>query len=161
MDPQAVLESLKSLCRDIDAGRALRRISLQRLVVPLAIPAAMGLAAAPIGCGSHTEVEETNCTDDIDNDGDGDIDCADEDCRNGPDCAIPPYGIPWEDDCGDGLDNDDDGYVDCFDTDCAEVCPEICDDGIDNDADGMVDCEDTDCAGSPMCDALLYGAPFG
>jgi parallel beta-helix repeat protein len=63
------------------------------------------------------------CDDGIDNDGDGDIDCADNDCTNDPAC-------------GGG---------------CVPV-PEICDDGIDNDCDGKADCADKkDCKNFPGC----------
>jgi hypothetical protein len=63
------------------------------------------------------------CDDGIDNDGDGDIDCADADCSGDPAC-------------GGGCD----------------PSPEICDDDIDNDCDGKVDCADKkDCKNFPGC----------
>jgi hypothetical protein len=83
------------------------------------------------------------CDNFIDDDGDGDIDCADSDCA----CT--------ESICNDSIDNDSDGDIDCADTDCAgdPVClPEtICDDTIDNDSDGDTDCDDSDCTGDPAC----------
>jgi len=79
--------------------------------------------------------------DDIDNDGDGRIDCADSDCQNLMGClgcytgsasfpcpaGTTPITIPavggttycWETDCFDGIDNDCDGMTDCDD---ASVC---------------------------------------
>ena len=82
------------------------------------------------------------CTDLIDNDQDGLIDCQDDDCDGS--CAEI---------CDDGRDNDADGSIDCQDLDCFGQCPEDCTDGLDNDADGFVDCVDPDCA-DPSCDEL-------
>ena len=57
---------------------------------------------------------ETNCTDGLDNDGDGKIDCADSDCAANPACVTGTK----ETSCKDGLDNDSDGKTDCSDSDC-------------------------------------------
>jgi len=76
-----------------------------------------------------------NCSDGIDNDFDGDIDCEDQDCLSDPACGIGPtnlYGVPFED----------------------------CSDGWDNDFDGRTDCDDDDCAGDMSCGGSRYGAPF-
>lgn len=55
-------------------------------------------------------VSETNCTNGIDDDGDGFADCCDKECA----------GTKWciETDCGDAVDNDCDLLVDCFDDEC-------------------------------------------
>ena len=53
---------------------------------------------------------ETDCSDNIDNDGDGDIDCNDIDCLGEPSCP--------EVDCTDGIDNDADAQTDCNDPAC-------------------------------------------
>ncbi len=90
---------------------------------------------------------ETNCTDGIDEDEDGQTDCRDTDCATTAACPQP-------EDCNDGKDNDKDGSVDCKDTDCtsdASCDREICSDGIDNDGDQAVDCLDPDCSGLPLC----------
>jgi hypothetical protein len=50
---------------------------------------------------------EGNCADGIDNDGDGKVDCKDEDC---PSC--PPPACPPGKECCDGKDNDGDGQID-------------------------------------------------
>ena len=61
--------------------------------------------------GNEVECEgpatgEQDCYDGKDGDGDGKVDCDDEDC-----------GCP-EKECDDGTDNDHDGKVDCDDADC-------------------------------------------
>ena len=58
---------------------------------------------------------ETSCTDKIDDDYDGTIDCADSDCKNDPTCAIKENtGIL----CSNKADDDGDGKTDCNDADC-------------------------------------------
>ena len=91
-----------------------------------------------------TPTTESNCSDGNDDDNDGLVDCADDDCAEDVSCIEV---------CDDEIDNDDDGDVDCEDDDCfgEEVCIEVCDDEIDNDADGRTDCEDFDCAEEPRC----------
>ncbi|MGC1134598.1 MAG: hypothetical protein WA941_17350, partial [Nitrososphaeraceae archaeon] len=79
------------------------------------------------------------CDDNMDNDGDGLIDAADEfDCLGNM-----PHVLEI---CDDGIDNDGDGVVDANDDeDCIGNMPvpnEICNDGIDNDLDGKIDGED-------------------
>jgi hypothetical protein len=51
--------------------------------------------------------KETNCADGIDNDGDGKVDCNDEDCP-----ACKPKPCPPGVECCDGKDNDGDGKID-------------------------------------------------
>lgn len=93
-----------------------------------------------------------NCSDGLDNDLDGAIDCADSDCAGDVACTGPVPEV-----CDDLIDNDFDGKVDCADTDCAAAAncqlppSEICTDGIDNDGDGWADCADSDCAGIGTC----------
>ena len=91
------------------------------------------------------------CNDGIDNDGDGLVDCMDEDCK-----ALVPCLENTLIACNDLYDNDGDGLVDCFDSDCWEFIrcferEEDCKDGIDNDGDGLIDCEDDSCFGSAEC----------
>jgi hypothetical protein len=88
------------------------------------------------------------CDNGIDDDGDGQIDCADPKCFGKPGCTR-------ETDCGDGRDDDGDGTADCADTDCLGQSPctteTVCDDSVDNDNDGLIDCADPDCFGEPGC----------
>ncbi len=72
------------------------------------------------GCSATCDTEVENiCDDEIDNDGDGPIDCDDSDCAESPDCV--------ETICDDGIDNDGDGPIDCADSDCATdpVCTNL------------------------------------
>lgn len=98
---------------------------------------------------------ETNCSDQIDNDGDGLTDCEDLDCSSDVACQPePPTAIEI---CDDQIDNDNDSLTDCDDPDCANdvSCQapviEICDDQIDNDSDGLIDCDDPDCTNDDAC----------
>ena len=90
---------------------------------------------------------EYNCYDNIDNDYDLLIDCADSDCSGNSYCSET---------CTNSVDDDNDGYIDCADTECdGETGPggitcnsgteDTCNDGNDNDGDGNTDCADTDC----------------
>lgn len=121
------------------------------------------------------------CTNGVDDDGDGLVDCEDPDCANDVACTstvvVPPVdsGSPPEDSgtpptdsgtpeqCTNGVDDDDDGLVDCADPDCAqhEACQsppdsgpppaEQCTNGLDDDGDGLVDCADPDCSQLEVC----------
>ncbi|MEM7260978.1 MAG: PKD domain-containing protein [Planctomycetota bacterium] len=87
------------------------------------------------------------CDNGVDDDGDGDTDCADSECVGEAACLEAGN-------CGDGIDNDLDGLTDCDDDDCDSdgLCTELdCDDGVDNDGDGFTDCDDVDCDASPAC----------
>jgi lysophospholipase L1-like esterase len=107
----------------------------------------------------QVSVQETNCTDGLDNDGDGLIDCLDSDCNGVSGCE---FGS--EITCDDAIDNDEDGLTDCDDPDCnsAPSCiPEtVCDDGIDNDGDGFTDCDDPDCIGLAGCGSTIFSTGF-
>jgi len=137
--------------------------------------------------GSCGGIDETgllgleNCTNGVDDNGDGVADCADPQCLghayciayqefacdNGadddgdgltdcddPDCQQAPRCHPESElACADGVDNDSDGLTDCDDPDCqqTDACREICDDGVDNNGNGQVDCADEQCWSSPLC----------
>ena len=73
--------------------------------------------------------ENTNaaCSDGVDNDRDGYVDCNDFSCSRNPALTVCPSdgGVPTPSPentnatCRDGVDNDRDGYVDCNDFDCS------------------------------------------
>lgn len=125
---------------------------------------------------------EIYCDDGMDQDEDGDADCADDDCddaicdamwnrcRDGTcnGCRMAAS----ETACGDGADEDCDGMRDCVDPECdgmacgpdvvcaGGACPcasgfteWLCGDATDDDCDGMIDCLDPDCAMARCSDA--------
>ncbi len=97
-----------------------------------------------------------SCTDRIDNDGDGQPDCADSGCRS---IAELCCGAEFNDaTCSNGLDDDGNGFADCNDFTCRQspfvtVCDvELdCANRRDDDGDRRIDCDDTDCGASPAC----------
>jgi len=136
------------------------------------------------GCGDIHQsglVGLEDCINGVDDNGDGDVDCADVQCTghaaclefqeyacdNGvdddgdgqqdcddPDCQVSQACNPDQElACHDGVDNDGDGKTDCRDPDCqgSDACWESCDDGEDNDQDGLVDCADPDCEADALC----------
>ncbi len=96
-------------------------------------------------CASVEPCKETNCSNSLDGDGDGLADCQDPDCTDSPSC--PEL-------CDNGLDDDADGAVDCADSECTPIEPcieTVCDDGLDGDNDTLIDCQDPNCTNSPLC----------
>ena len=96
------------------------------------------------------EDTETTCSDGIDNDGDRDIDCDDDDCAQLAFCIFQENNMA---NCHDEEDNDEDGLIDCEDPNCNVFCldkledtADRCNDGIDNDDDDKTDCDDPDCS---------------
>lgn len=97
-------------------------------------------------CRGREPCLEVVCDDERDLDFDGLVDCEDDDCRDAEVCQ--------EEDCGDGLDDDGDGLVDCEDPGCAARAPcaeSRCTDGRDDDGDGLIDCADDTCQGRREC----------
>lgn len=71
-------------------------------------------------CGPPDDVELT-CTDEVDNDCDGLLDCEDPDCSDNESCVVPCIRTHRSETgklCSDGLDNDCDGLVDMDDPNC-------------------------------------------
>lgn len=99
-------------------------------------------------CSTTCEaVLRENCDNGVDDDKDGLVDCADDDCATHARCL--PETL-----CNDRLDNDGDGDIDCDDSDCATlpVCePENCTNGVDDNGDGFIDCQDAQCVGVADC----------
>lgn len=94
-----------------------------------------------------------SCANTIDDDCDGQADCADASCAGTMGCCVPT-----PESCTNGTDDDCDGQADCADANCAAApaccvpAPESCSNGRDDDCDGLVDCADTAaCAGSASC----------
>jgi len=115
---------------------------------------------------------KAECSDGIDNDGDGLIDVADPDCHTDKNAAnIKSYNpnnfsessFAFKTECNDGIDNDGDGLIDIKDPNCHEgdnlakqylpnnssessfVFKTECNDGIDNNNDGLIDIKDPNC----------------
>ena len=110
---------------------------------------------SPSGC-VQPEPFIPDCNDGLEDDEDGNIDCASSICAASWWCSVVDS---IETDCTDGLDDDGDTAVDCADADCGylDACREqSCADGTDNDGDGAIDCADLDClVGQPtVCGEL-------
>ena len=96
---------------------------------------------AGTGCRGAS-CEEVACSDGLDNDGDGKVDCADPGCAGescnaaqpNRNCALPP-------DAGADAGTLDAGVGACL------LRENDCKNGIDDDGDGRTDCEDPDCDG--------------
>ena len=121
-----------------------------------------GTDSAPgVDSGTLCTPAEVACAGGLDEDCDGDVDCADADCAADPLCMM--MCAATETLCADMMDDDCDGDLDCADADCvaSPLCcmpmgaeampPGHCSDLIDNDCDMAVDCADTECAGVGGC----------
>ncbi|MEZ4444798.1 MAG: hypothetical protein R3B72_37330 [Polyangiaceae bacterium] len=146
---------------------------MARLPLPLGLAAALLLGGACIKDRftepppPPTEDNDDACSDDVDNDGDGLIDCVDKDCYPGGEpvsvCAKTVDAEVGEALCGDGIDNDGDGYFDCDDKECngddgqpavrfcIEADEESCSDDNDNNGNGFIDCADFSCQSLEVC----------
>ena len=124
---------------------------------------------------------EDPCADGLDNDGDGRIDCNDDQCAardaccTGPTCDEITEGTLAT--CSDGLDNDGNGFTDCADFACSRMgtpeamafCESLpsedsiaaCTNGIDDDGNGFTDCNDFSCSRSddPAVRAVCESLP--
>ena len=102
------------------------------------------------------------CSDNLDNDKNGQVDCADPGCVAFAFCQQAEEGkentlIA----CMDKQDNDGDGNTDCDDDECKAfaICAEgeeentlvKCQDGKDNNKNGLIDCEDPECKAFSVC----------
>ncbi|MBX3125787.1 MAG: hypothetical protein KF718_03690 [Polyangiaceae bacterium] len=112
-------------------------------------------------CLTPKVAESTNaaCSNGLDDDGNGFVDCNDFHCLANPSVTVC-QGETHDVACSNGLDDDSNGYADCQDFAC-QISPAVtkcksektdaeCHDGIDNDGDGKIDCADTSCTGSPF-----------
>ncbi|MCA9583082.1 MAG: hypothetical protein KC416_14885 [Myxococcales bacterium] len=69
---------------------------------------------------------ESNCTDRLDEDGDGLVDCADSDCYEDAACEAGGTSERSPSQCSDWVDNDGDGAIDCDDSDCQQAGVPYC-----------------------------------
>ncbi len=87
------------------------------------------------------------CGNNIDDNNNGQVDCADTVCSSLPECGqTPPTSTPPSPEiCDNGLDDNNNGQVDCVDTACAgfgSCAPSqlvACNNGADDDGDSLVD----------------------
>jgi len=116
----------------------------------------MSLSGCDDGGARKLPANELACTDGIDDDGDGALDCDD------PDCATDEACLPVED-CVIAGDEDGDGVADCADPDCSAepacVLGEDCGQAGDEDGDLVADCGDPECLGVPGPGGFTCEAP--
>jgi spore coat protein A len=91
--------------------------------------------------GQPEAVEADRCFDDLDNDADTLIDCADQDECNGAEGGICDTGVPGI--CASGRQVCTEGAETCRQD--IQPVAENCSDGLDNDCDGFTDSADSDC----------------
>lgn len=128
----------------------------ERVLVPLDLGCTNGLdddANGRVDCDDPVCAEDAACaaTEVCDDGRDNDRDGS-VDCQD-PDCATNPHCIGGED-CENGVDDNCDALVDCDDPECethAACTVEVCDNGVDDDADNDVDCDDADCSQDAAC----------
>ena len=105
------------------------------------------------------ESSDAACSNKIDDNGNGFIDCMDFHCLANPAVTVCK-GETDDLACSNKLDDDGNGFTDCKDFSC-QISPSVtkcaaertdaeCHDGVDNDADGKIDCADTSCLGNPF-----------
>ena len=131
-------------------GFLFRRDHRARVVLASVFTATVALA----GCSGPTidpsEVLE-RCDNQLDDNGNGLIDCADAACALFPTCQAS-----GGEHCYNGIDDNGDGKIDCADDACSELflCSlevEDCVNGRDDDNDGDIDCADDACANTVAC----------
>ena len=117
--------------------------------------ALLALTLTIVNCGRcggdlFPEGVTEQCTNGIDDDENGKIDCADENCAGVFVC------LDNLEHCYNGFDDDGNGQIDCNDDKCASatICLnsfENCSNGTDDDGDGTIDCADSSCANTRAC----------
>lgn len=101
-----------------------------------------------------TESSEVSCFDVSDNDCDGQVDCADNDCNSVTEpntCGVGVCASSGERTCQSGDLSDS-----CTPLPATEPGTEVtCDNGLDDDCDGLADSADPDCGGGETCGDIL------
>jgi len=145
---------------------------MRKSLVGALVSSVIAALVAASGCSGGSG----ECSDGIDNDGDGLIDTADPGCPVNGDSESPDPDLPA---CSDGVDNDSDGLIDFPDDPGCDGRDDddernqrlpACRDGIDNDGDGRIDypndpgCftslendEGDDCPDGPNCPKCANG----
>src|SRR6185369_4178220 len=80
------------------------------------------------------EVDNATCSDRIDNDGNGNVDCFDFSCSRSDFVGVCDH----ESNCTNGWDDDGDRHTDCNDSDCA--CTTACNPGCAGDEHDLAHC---------------------
>jgi len=111
------------------------------------------------------DVSLEDCEDAIDNDGDGDIDCDDEDCEDRSSCVVTESledtAVADPEDCNDGIDNDNDGAIDCEDDDCSTSMDCSSQSSVGSETHPGMDCLDILTKGGSSGDGLYWVDPTG
>lgn len=92
-------------------------------------PSAAGMTAPPIEepvVQQALPTTERVCDDGQDQDGDGNVDCADADCFSAANCQAGGSDERTDRACSDWIDNDGDGASDCDDADCQADTVRVC-----------------------------------
>ncbi|MBO4351691.1 MAG: trypsin-like serine protease [Proteobacteria bacterium] len=98
-------------------------------------------------CMSELVCQPENCTNGVDDNGNGKADCEDPACTSELSCQ--------PENCTNGVDDNGNGAIDCEDTQCYEDAwckVEHCDNGIDDNRDGLADCDDPQCLFDSSCE---------
>lgn len=87
-------------------------------------PEPCGSSHADFACTENDDLPECegkteeSCSNETDDDGDGQVDCADGDCSWARGCGGDGQTEASNEDCSNGIDDDDDGFMDCDDFSC-------------------------------------------
>ncbi|MEW5854803.1 MAG: lamin tail domain-containing protein [Myxococcota bacterium] len=121
-------------------------------------------ATTAVTPGAANMVPAEDCTNTLDDDVDGTVDCADDTCTFTEACGC------YAETCDNNVDDDCDTLADCEDPDCdglacganglmcislaceCESAVEVCGNTTDDDCDGLADCEDAGCDGQVCSD---------
>jgi hypothetical protein len=97
-------------------------------------------------CASQPVCQSENCTNGVDDNGNGLADCADPACASHSSCVTER--------CANGVDDNGDGKIDCADPQCStfiNCLPENCTNGRDDNGNNLIDCDDPTCSSYISC----------